>query len=300
MNHKVDEQQVADLDRYPIDDDVDLDALDDGSGLVEEEAEEESEEESEEEEPKGKKAEAKKDTRIPKPRFDEVNQRLKEAQRRNEELERKLAKTSEDSEAQAAISDIQNRLNELDDELSQAIIDADTQKVKALRAEERQLLGEARQIELEEHSTRIRTQARYDLLVDQVEEQYPQYDQKSDSFDAELLRETNAVRYGYLSQGFSPEEALQKAVKYVYPQFYPQQQETPSLREEPKPTKRKTTTPTERNKKVAKAQPADVSSRRARDDDGALPDVSKMSDEEFDKLPEKVLARLRGDFVDAS
>lgn len=331
-------EELADQAPTETDEDEDLDSLDDGSdfGDEAEEAEEEpeddeeepeddeAEEESDEEESDGKDDEEsddededeaeeesddkdddkakKSEPRIPKSRFDAINARLREERERNAELAGKLQETDKGSEEANRVSTIQSRLGEIDEEMSAALLDADSKKISALRAEERELMSQANRIELDERSAEVRRQARYDVVVDQVERDYPQLNPDSDQFDRELMAETNQYRMKFMKAGDDPETALREAISIAYPRHYPDEataeEVQESLRDTPKKPKRDTSTPKKRNKKAAASQPADTSTRRSQAKADELPDITTMSDEEFDRLTPAQLAKLGGDFAE--
>lgn len=296
-----DEESEEDEGEEESEEDEESEESEEGEGGKEDEGEEESEEdEGEEDKGKGKKGEP----RIPKSRLDAVNARYRQEQQRNRELQARLNETEHGSEEHDQIGQIQSRLDEIDDEMSKAIIDGDNETFKKLRTEERQLVNQASQIESEATAQRVKLEARYEASIDKIEQDYPQYDPNNDAFDKELLQETVQYRDKFIRAGDDPDVALREAVAIVYPRYYSEETETEveSLRsttKAPAKPKRNTKTPVKRNKKAAQAQPADTSTRKSKTtSDSDVPDVMRMTDEQLDALDEKTLAKLRGDFVE--
>ena len=281
------------------DDAEESDEEDDAEEPDEEEPDEEEldEEEPEEEEP-AKKEEAQKDEKwIPKTRFDDVNQRRKEAEERLAAFERQAEKEGAAGPEISRVNEIQQELTALDKKINEAILEADSEKLAELRAQERKLNQEAMDFQLKTVTTQAVSEARYDAFLDKVEADFPEYNPDNEAYNDELVTETLEVQQAFMAKGWSKMDALTKAIRYVRPQYIREEPaEKPSLRG--KPPARDTSTKKARNQKVAKSQPKSPPSRSSKLDSAEDIDVYNLNDpDDLDKIPAKELARLSGDFV---
>lgn len=235
------------------------------------------------------------DPRIPKKRFDYVNERRKQAERELEELRKK---DSQSEKQKDRLGEINNRLAELDGELTQAMVEGDDKKIRALRKEERQLSDEVMNVRLETTAQQIKQQARYDAIVEQMEAQYPALNPEHDDYDEDAVSDVLDLRDAFQAKGETPAAALLKAIRWAMPEESAEPEKPSLRREEGKKKKpaRSTKTPKKRNAKVRDSQPPSTAGRSSKETKDVI-DVMNMSEEEFDKLPEKTLAKLGGDYI---
>ena len=283
-------------------DDVEEEAEDD----VEEESEDDVEEEADEgeddaEEEADEEADAEEETAkkkwIPKDRFDDVNQRRKEAEQRLAALEKQAQQEGQTGQQVDRISEIQKELKTLDKQINEAILEADPTKLSELRDRERELNKEALDFQLEAVTSRAVSETRYDAYLDKIESEYPEYNPDHEDFNDELVTETLELQRAFMAQGVSKIDALNRAIRYARPQYIRDEPaEKPTLRG--KPPARDTTTKKARNQKVAKSQPKAPPSRSSKLDSSEDVDVYNLTDpDDLDKIPAKELARLSGDYV---
>ena len=265
----------------------------------EETDEEETDEEATDDEEPAEEKETQKDEKwIPKTRFDDVNQRRKEAEQRLAALERQAQKEGAGGSETSRINEIQQELTTLDKKINEAILEADADKLAELRTQERKLNQEAMDFQLKTVTTQAVSEARYDAFLDKVEADFPEYNPEHESYNDELVTETLEVQQAFMARGVSKMDALTKAIRYVRPQYIREDEpaEKPSLRG--KPPARDTSTKKARNQKVAKSQPKSPPSRSSKLDSAEDIDVYNLTDpDDLDKIPAKELARLSGDFV---
>ncbi len=242
--------------------------------------------------------------KIPKARFDSA---VAKERARAEAAERRLA------EIDAAQGQIQRNVD----------IGAAEQQVREIRAQERKalLLGDedkaatlsdqadrlnrqiaiaqAKDMSAADKSTAVE-QMRMELTVERIVEQYPELDEKSDEFDQDMVDDVNDKQAGLMArERMAPSKALAEAVKYV-------------MRNRAAPTSgngKALGAPVTGRKAAAVAKNLDASRRQpastrlaGADSDkygqtGPLPSVNDMEYEEFNALPEKTKAKMRGDFV---
>ncbi|MCJ8334531.1 MAG: hypothetical protein MJH10_09860 [Epibacterium sp.] len=260
----------------------------------------ESEEEGEEEEPEdaGKAKASKSGPMIPKTRFDQVLNKNRALQAKLDALEAKNAKADEgDKEPEAYDFDAKEA------EYQDLILDGDTKKAADLRREIRAAERAEIMAEVNKSTSESNTQDRVaDALQDAAQEwydAYPPLNPDSDNFDKDLTADIVRVRNGLIASGSNAVDALNEAVELQLARrglIEPEGQ----TKEEPKPAVRK-----KRKKssvaakiKAQRSQPAEQggegAATRASEDEI---DLDKLSDEEFDALPAKTLARLRGDVL---
>lgn len=270
-------------------------------GVVEEEDKEE-EEEKKEEKPKGK-AKA-----IPLDRHKQILEKEREARA---ELERKLAAYQQGQK----VADINEDLTKMEDKVlamekqyNKLLADGEIEKASELmsqiRRAEREIVQLQSDMKIQASVAQATESARYNIALERVEEAYPMLNPDSDEFDSELLADVADMKAMYQQRGMTPTEALQKAVKRIVGQTSRTQQQatevTPRVSEKDIAAERK---------KQAVAKTADATKRQPpsmkdvgmdSDKAGATlspKDVMRMSQDDFMKLTEEQLAKLRGDTI---
>ena len=238
---------------------------------------------------------------IPKHRFDEVNERRKAAET---ELEALKAQNTATEEGEAEVYDFDLAETEyMDLLLDGKTVDA-LAKRKEIRAAEKADFRADTTETVEGRRNQADTAAELGTLSAEAEKMFPVFDQNSEDFDPAMTRKVMVYYRGYVESGEAenPGDAFVMALSDVIVQY--------GLKEigaaegdaeddvEPKPKGKKTDVPA----KLAAAKNAHkpvAGEGLASDAAGAVvPDIENMTDEELDALPEKTLARLRGDFVD--
>ena len=140
-------------------------------------------------------------------------------------------------------------------------------------------------------------------VASKMEAEYPVFDQNSEVFNQEYTNEVIDLRDAFVAKGNAPAEALQKAVNYVVKTNNlgveePVAEGKSALATKPKQNvdqvakKRKEVS---KKLKAAESQPPDMPGESSSAHGEKVVDISSMTDDEFNALPEATLKRLRGD-----
>lgn len=283
-----------------------------------EEPKEEPEEEPEEEESKGEperdesgKFKAK-DVKIPKQRFDEAVAKEREAreaaEKRAADLEARLQQRerqqAQEATNTAKISELDAKASELQKKHAEHLLDGDAEKAASVMSEIRQIDRQIARIETQaESSTAVSQQLeeeRFTLAVAKLEADHPLLNPKSEDYDPDLVEMILGVHAKMVNNGSTPSQALYDATEKVMKRFAQPAKEEPKegLGKAEKEDRQKKAV--EQSLDAQKRQPSpmkDVGMDSDKMGEKGLPDVSKMSVEEYDALPETTKARLRGDLV---
>jgi hypothetical protein len=243
-----------------------------------------------------------KDRRIPKKRFNEVNEKRKLAERRVVELEKRIEALTkaEDSAYDVAANEKAYMEMVLDGKFDEAVakreeIDA-AKSAKALRAAKIEAVTETK-VEV--------INATLQDISDAATAAFAELDPESDSFNEAIVDQIESFYVGYMGRAkdpLNPVEALSRAiadaVKLHDLDAEPVEDEAPAKKSRPR------TTVAEKIAK-AKQQPPAVTSKvgRAADDAGVLTDVidaEQITDKELAKIERDdpvAYARMRGDIL---
>ena len=284
------------------------DGADDGESAAPEieETEEAEEEESEELEAKEEEedepgAKADETIMVPKGRLDEV---LHKSREREEELQRRLD-ASEKREVQETTSEnvdtLETELDTLDSKYAEFLLEGELEKAGAVRKEWRQKQNDLFDIRLEQRSSLASQQAiesmRFDRQLAEYEVKFPVINIDSEIYNPEMATEVAQLMDAFKAQGWNPVAALNKAVKYVVPNEEALGGDVDSdlIRTKRQVAARKKVAD------VARKSPPDLTDK-GRDTDkvgtgDGIPDVTKMTPEQFAKLSDTQLSKLRGDTV---
>jgi hypothetical protein len=261
---------------------------------------------------------ARKPVTIPKARFDEARRKDK---LRIDELERQLAAGATKNappSAQQRIAALEEQSAKLTGDYAKALDDGDTKKAADLMTQIRQLDRDVVRIETASVSARDSAiaveQVRLDMLIDTLEDKYPQLKDGSDDYDAELVEEIGDLRQAFEAKGLSSSEALKKAVKYALRDdgAGPAKQidkdvdkaagaADKAADKAAKLAADRRAEAVRRNLDTARRQPVDTGKAPGLDSHKAgggvdLESVASMSDKDFDALPDATRRKLRGDY----
>lgn len=256
----------------------------------------EAKKDGEDKDEKGKK----KEHFIPKSRFDEINQKAKAKEAALQAEIQKLREAAEANKVDANIEQIDAKVKELDEKYDDAMMDGDKAKAREIKAELRKY--EKARADMVSHAYSAQAQIaaieqyRYDNALDAIEAQYPVLNEANEDFDPEMTVEIADLMAFHQQKGMSKADALKKAALTLLGP--PKGKETP-----PDANALRAQRSEEARKKAAEAigkQPPDIS-KVGQDSDklggGELKpkDLLKMTPEQFSKLDEATLSRLRGD-----
>lgn len=235
---------------------------------------------------------------IPKHRFDEVNERRKAAEKENERLRAELEaskppeKKEEPFDFDAAETEYQNLL--LDGDTDAAL--AKRREIRA--AEHAAWKAEAKSETRSDLDTEADTQELLSLSRE-AEEMFDVFNPESDSYNQAILDKVLVIMGGY--QVKYPDMSRADAfvagladVAEMYDLMPPEEGEADTT---PKPTGKPKTDPKKAKVRDKAHQPVGNQGGASAEAGAVVPNIENMSDEELDALPEKTLARLRGDFI---
>lgn len=267
--------------------------LDRGDDVVNDDYnEEETQEQDYDDESDNKEVEAKQEQQkhyIPKERFDEVNNRMKDAERRQQWLEEQLATLINDrqpKEPEPVV--IQYDFDDAEARYADLLISGELDEAKKLRREinvQNQLVIDSRMKELKssllnEAENRVRGLSEEDkvtAIIEDAKNKYTALNDNNPDFDQDLVNDINALTVGYIQRGDSKSKAIQKAIDKLVA-----------------PGKKKTSLGATR---VASARKApgrlEGTTSTVSDLDGL--DVTRLSNKEFKDLTPRERAILRGD-----
>jgi hypothetical protein len=268
-------------------------------------AKDEAEEEAEDADDQSTKA--KKDSRIPLNRHKEI---LAKERAQRENLEKQLAQYQNSQRVEQTneqLTRAEDDLIKMEREYNTFLADGEVEKATALmskiRQTERAIVEHKSDLRANVIASRAVEQARYDIALDRIEEAYPELNDKSDEYDEDIVNDVADLKQVYMGRGDTPTVALQKAVK----KLLGQEDRTQKTATEVAPRVNSKDVAVER-KKAAVAKTLDALKRTppstrdvGMDSDKAgkitPKDIMSMSQDDFAKLGEEQLAKMRGDIV---
>lgn len=253
----------------------------------------------------------KKDTRIPLARHKEI---LAKERSQREALERLLAQTKQaDAVAQTneQLTAAENNLLELEKQYAKLVVDGDAAKAAALmgdiRRAERGISDARSSFAIQAAEARAYERVQYDSTVERLEAAYPTLNEDHADFDAELMGEVVELRDGYVATGkYTRAQAIKKAAETLVGAATTRQKTAVNTDVKVDADAVAKAAAAERaalqrakNGKVAGTQPPSMA-KIGQDHDklgGVITGeaVMKMKHDDFVKLSENDLARLRGD-----
>lgn len=261
------------------------------------EAEEEPVAEAEEE-PEPVETESKKPM-VPKTRLDEVLAKQRA-------LEKQLDAMKAAKQEPEAAPDEYN-FSDKEVEYQNLLLDGESEKAARLRTEIRQ--AERAQIEYELSS---KFEKQYDQnqqltalqqAAAELEASFPVFRQGSDSYNEQYTNEVVELRDAFIVKGENAVAALSKAAKFVVREYDldPVSESKPSLSDTSSKSivdeVAKKRAEVSKKLKAADKQPPELPGEGSGSRGEQPLDVSQLSEEEFDALPEATLRRLRGDVL---
>lgn len=235
--------------------------------------------------------------RIPKHRFDEVNERRKAAEKR-------LAEFEKQKQADGQEPSIDFDFSAKEEAYMDAVLDGEKDKAKSIREEIRQAEQQLYRQQMDQASTSTReaTKAELELnsTINELTTEYPVFDGQSENYDQNLTEEALDLFEGFKGRGYDPATAMRRAVRYVVRANDLDQSESEASPAAGKAGKgggldqhRATEEQGKRKAQRAAKQPPEPETRSTTEGR----DVMNMSEEDFDKLSDQEIARMRGDFA---
>ena len=255
-----------------------------------------------------KKDKSEDEPRIPKSRYDE---QIRKERERAEAAERRLAEIASAQQQISRTADIgklEDQVKELRAQERKALVSGDDDKAAEFGSKadalNRQIAIEQTRDMTASAKEQAREEIRMELTIERIETEYPQLDEKSDTFDQDLTDDVLDKQRGYIErERLSPSQALLKAVKYVMSRAQPpaeKPEEKGGLSRADRGTERKEAA-VAKNVDAANRQPASTKKAGADSDKhgqtAPTPEADQMTYEEFSALPDSTKAKMRGDFV---
>jgi len=241
-------------------------------------------------------AEPKKSPRIPKERFDEVNERMKSAEKKLQEFE-----TTQKAELEGAENTFDYDAKET--EYMEAVIDGRLDDANAIRNDIRSAetaafdskLAAARDSAIQDSSSATQENIRFTDAVAQLESQYDVINPNHDDFSVDVANEVVALRDAYQATGLTATTALRKAVRIVALDEGLTANGDPTVEVTDAIPDKKVQTPQEIEKNIAAAasQPGQMENGSPAAE-GKI-DIMNISDADFANLSQADLKALRGD-----
>lgn len=229
---------------------------------------------------------------IPKRRLDDVVAKQRKAEQEAAELRKELAEALAKAQAIPAID-----VRALSKQRNEAVLDGDLDKAaeidEQLHAATQQTASEP--IDMDALEARVEAKMELKSTLTSVFKEYPQLDTDSDVFDEDLNAEALVFQSAYLNQGYLPAEAVRRAanaaIRVVRPELL-------TATEAPKVAAKARKTNVKGNVDASNAQPPKMNQGESGGKTSSeMVDINKLTDEEFDALPEATRARMRGDLV---
>ena len=244
---------------------------------------------------------------IPQTRFNQaVGKERSRAETAEAELQKYRARDKQVNEAQNFEAS-QAKVKEMLKQHSSLLADGDLDKASETMEQVLQLRDDMQNARMDRQADNARNSAkvelRYDATVESLEAEYPEINPDSDMFDQAAVRRVQMMVTGIMqSEGKNPAEALREATDILLKP----QKDAQGLRDKPSEEAlesglRRTQQQIDKNIKTSAQQPPLTNEVGADHDKtgGALDSnaVSTMSWEEFIKVPEAELSKIRGDFI---
>ena len=256
-----------------------------------------------------------KEIKVPKNRFDQERLAKEAAEKRAEELERQLtqvqqrAEVSKDRAEQASLLD--EKISELEGQYGKLMIDGDAEKAAAVMKEIRTLNRQVARLESQEESTSVVSQQieaqRLETTIARLEADNPVLNPKSDAYDDDIVQMIILVQRNLVQNGLPPSHAMAQATERVLGKLNASGQSRAEKEGLGKAEADAAAARDDRSKKAVEkslaTQNAQPSTMRDAGMDSdklgktGLPDVGKLTVEEYAALPESTRARLRGDYL---
>lgn len=234
--------------------------------------------------------------RIPKRRMDEV---IAKSKKKDEEIAM-LKERLEVRQVDSDLDKLELRIDELDDKYEELMSDGQVAEAKTVRKELRKLQkiwnNSVATFGSEAASVKAVDQMRYDTTLAVIEQEYPVLNPDADEYDEDQVNEIGHL-IRKLSSGreaITRADALRRAVRYVLgpPANNGNADAVRSSKREEA---------VKRGLDTSKRQPASLASHGIDSDKigsgGKKVDVMKLTHEQFKKLDEDTISRLRGDEI---
>ncbi len=229
------------------------------------------------------------------------------AERRAAELERQLSERQEAQSRVATQAQFENQIELMEQKHAELLLDGNTkeasQLMRNIRALERQMAATEAEQRAVAATAQVLESERATAVIARLEADFPALNPQSDDYDQDVVDLVLAKQQTLIRQGMTPSAAIDKAARDVAARFLVK---APEPKAEPKGLDTTRTAEERRKQSVEQAltaqrqQPASMRESGMDSDkmgEKGLPDVSRMSADEFDALPQATKDRLMGNLV---
>lgn len=253
----------------------------------------------------------KQDTRMPLARHKEILEKERAQRAAVEQENTRLRQGTKLADTNEQLTTSENTLMGLEKEYAKLVVDGDAvqaaEKMREIRMAERSISETKANFNIQAAEARAYERVKYDTTVERLEAAYPAINPDHDDFDEELTTEIVELRDGYVATGkYSRAEAIQKAAKTLLGTRTTRQETAVVVDVKVDKADLAKATAEERrlaqlkkNVDAATKQPASTAKVGLDSDKigGTLSskEVMKMNQDQFAKLSETDLARIRGD-----
>lgn len=237
--------------------------------------------------------------KIPKERFDEVNDRMKQAEKERDELKARLNATAEEKHEEPEPEPFDYKAKEK--EAMDAMLEGDADTYSAINeeirlAEKAEYVREAQKI-AKQGDQEVQEALTFDEVGAKIERDFPQFVEGGESYNSQAREELMDLYVGYAKSGlYTRAQALQHAADKAA-KIHGLLDVAPGTEEIADNVVDIKKTDAKKKSAVSNAQPPVMEGRAAGMNEEPRIDVMSMSDEEFEALPESTKRRARGDIL---
>ena len=234
---------------------------------------------------------------------------LEKERAKRADLERQLSQFQRGTEVATLNEDItqaEDAILAMEKEYNNLLADGELEEASALMAKIRRTersIGDAKNdMKIAAAESRATERARFNIALERIESAYPQLNEDHADYDESLMEDVVDLKGAYERKGLTPTAAMQKAVTKLLGADTKRQEAaldtTPRVATKDVAAERTKEAVRKTMDAVGKTPPS--TTKVGMDSDkagGALTakDVMKLSQDDFKKLPDDVLARMRGD-----
>lgn len=237
---------------------------------------------------------------VPRDRLNEVSRKARAKEEAYQNEIQQLRKSLDANKVDANIEQIDTKIAELDGKYDDLMMDGEKEKAKAVKAELRKYEQARSQMVSQAYSVQAQLAAieqyRYDNALEALEQQYDVLNEATDVFDADVTTEIAELMSFHQSKGLSKADALRKAAHTLLgpPKTKDAATDANALRAQRSTEARKSAADTI-NKQPPEISKVGIDSDKLGGGTVKPKDLLKMSQDQFAKLDEETLSKLRGD-----
>lgn len=234
---------------------------------------------------------------------------LEKERAKRADLERQLSQFQRGTEVASLNQDItqaEESILAMEKQYNALLGEGELDKAAALMSKIRQAersIGDAKNdMKIAAAEARATERARYNVALERIESAYPQLNEDHGDYDEALMEDVIDLKGAYERKGLTPTAAMQKAVDKLLGTSTKKQEAaidtTPRVADKDVAAERKKDAVKKTLDAVGKTPPSTTKVGMDSDKAGGsltAKDVMKLSQDDFRKLPDDVLARMRGD-----